>query len=66
MAIDGPTLLVSSVVAAAVTTTVMRATRFTVKRTGRTEDLPRLRLGVALVLFGVLLIGIAVRRVLVQ
>ena len=66
MTINAPTLLVSSVFAAVVATTVMRSTKAMAKRDGWTEDLLRFRIGVALVLFGVWLIGIALQRMALQ
>jgi hypothetical protein len=61
---DGPTLLVSSVVAAVLSTGLVRATCVMAKRFDRSDELPRMLLGLALILLGILLIAIALRRML--
>jgi hypothetical protein len=66
VSIDGPTLLVSSSVAVAASTALVRATRTIAKRQKRPEDLPRMLVGLALVLLGLLLICIALRRMALQ
>jgi hypothetical protein len=66
MTIDGPTLLVSSAHAAVVATTVMRTTRTMAKRGGWTEGLLRFRIGHALGLLGLWLIGLALERMTLQ
>jgi hypothetical protein len=62
---DGPTLLVSSVVAAVVSTGLVRATCLVARRFDRSDQLPRMLLGLALILLGILLIAVALRRMLV-
>jgi hypothetical protein len=62
---DGPTLLVSSVLAAVVSTGLVRATCLVAKRFDRSDQLPRMLLGLALILLGILLIAVALRRMLV-
>ena len=61
MTIDGPTVVMSSAVAAVVSAGLMSATRRLAQHAG-SEDVLRLRVGVALILFGCLLIGIALQR----
>jgi L-asparagine transporter-like permease len=63
MRIDGPTILLTSVVAATVSAAVMRMTR-EMAQERRADDLLTLRIGAALVLLGVLLICIALQRML--
>jgi hypothetical protein len=63
MRIDGPTLLLTSVVAATVSTAVMRMTRKMAPER-RADNLLTLRIGAALVLFGVLLVCVALQRML--
>jgi len=61
MTLDAPTVVISSAFAAVVSAGVMRATRRLSDRRGD-DGVLRLRVGVALILFGLLLIGIALRR----